>query len=62
VLKVVFRKSYMLEIFQGSRLPREINGRYSKKYNPSAAHRINMADVYIVLRCKIADELDIVAI
>jgi hypothetical protein len=35
VIKVVFGNSCMLEMLQGERLPRAINGKYLKKYFPS---------------------------
>jgi hypothetical protein len=35
VIKVVFGKSYMLEMLQGDCLPKAINERYLKEYFPS---------------------------
>ena len=34
-IKVIFGNSYMVEMMQGERLPRALNGRYLKKYYPS---------------------------
>ena len=34
VVKDIFGNSYMMEMLQGDRLPRAINGRYLKKYYP----------------------------
>jgi len=31
-VKVIFRNSYMVEMMQGERFPRALNGRYLKKY------------------------------
>ena len=35
VVKDIFGDSYMIEMLQGDRLPRAINGRYLKTYYPS---------------------------
>ena len=35
VVKVIFGNSYMMEMLQGDRLPRAINGKYLKKFYPS---------------------------
>ena len=35
IVKVIFVNSYMVEMMQGERLPRALNGRYLKKYYPS---------------------------
>ena len=35
VVKVIFGNSYMMEMLQGDRLPRVINGKYLKKFYPS---------------------------
>ena len=35
IVKVISGNSYMMETVQGERLPRAINGRYLKKYDPS---------------------------
>ena len=35
IIKVIFSNSYMVETMQGERLPRDLNGRYLKKYYPS---------------------------
>ena len=35
IVKVIFRNSYMVETMQGECLPRDLNGRYLKKYYPS---------------------------
>jgi hypothetical protein len=34
IVKVIARNSYMMELLQGTRLPRASNGRYLKKYYP----------------------------
>jgi len=47
VVKVIFENSYMMETLQGVRLPRAINGKYLKKYNPSVwqSAKMKMADI-----------------
>ena len=35
IIKVIFGNLYMMEMLQGERLPRPINGTYLKKYYPS---------------------------
>ena len=35
VVKLIFGNSYILEMLQGERLPRALNGKYLKKYYPS---------------------------
>ena len=35
IIKAIFGNSYVMEMVQGERLPRAINGRYLKKYYPS---------------------------
>ena len=35
IVKVIFGNFYMVEMMQGERLPRALNGRYLKKYYPS---------------------------
>ena len=35
IIKVIFGNSYMVETMQGECLPRDLNGRYLKKYYPS---------------------------
>ena len=78
VIKVIFANSYMMVMLQVDSLPRAINQRYVKKYFLSVWQeaqnafqimadicivlRTNMVDIYITLRCQIADELGIIAI
>ena len=35
IIKIISDNSYMMEMMQGERLPRAINGRYLKKFYPS---------------------------
>ena len=49
IVKVIFENSYMVEMLQGERLPKTLNGRYMKKYYPAFARRLKtkMADIWI---------------
>ena len=35
IVKIIFGNSYIVEMLQGDRLSRALNGRYLKKYYPS---------------------------